>query len=336
MKTISVNFTDKRGIITNTDGIFRWAYIGSGSIAKQTARAITKKGHKITAVYSRSFAHAESFARKFGARAFHSADEMFSCGEFDAVYIATPHNSHTAYSVEAMKRGFPVLCEKPCGVSLRDFETARKTAEENGVYFAEAMWTWFNDVARTVREWTDGGKIGKIKSVEITHAFPGMLMSRSSRLLTPATAGGALLDIGIYPVAYCVNLFGEPETVKCAGTLKNGIDTGEEIILGYGDFECRLKTSLYCLREGAVIKGSEGKITMSPIYHLANRCTLKNADGRKTFRKKTDYPTEFSRAADEIRRGATKSEYVPPEKTAQVLKVLDECRRQMGLVYPFE
>ncbi len=315
---------------------FRWAYIGSGNIAKQTARQITKGGHKITAVYSRSYEHACEFAKKYGAEAFRTTDELFNCGEFDAVYIATPHNSHTLYAVEAMKHGFPVLCEKPCGVSAKDFAAAQNAAEENGVYLAEAMWTWFNDVALKVKEWTDGGRIGEIKSVEITHAFPGMLMSRGSRLLTPATAGGALLDIGIYPIAYCCYLFGRPNKIECRGTVKNGIDTAEKIILYYDGFECRLNMSFYYLAESAVINGSKGKITLPPIYHVANKCTLKNESGKETFRKKTDYTTEFSRAAEEIRVGLTQSRYVPFEKTALVLEVMDECRRQLGLKYPFE
>ena len=314
---------------------FRWAYVGSGSIAGNTARNITKGNHLIRAVYSRNAIKAEAFAKKYGAQAYPDFNGLLDSGGFDGVYIATPHTAHLEYALMAIEAGYPVLCEKPVGVSAEQAERMIGTSREHGVYFSEAMWTWFSDLAYTVKGWIDEGRIGKIANVEIEYAFPGVMMSKNSRLLTPQTAGGALLDIGVYPITYCYRLFGYPRTVACTGTIKDGIDVEETVTLGYDGFSCRLDISLTKLGERCRITGTEGMISI-PVFHMARTASLKTAGGRETARGKTDYLTEFTRAAEEIRQGATQSAYVPHEATLHCLQIMDECRRQMGLRYPFE
>ena len=314
---------------------FRWAYVGSGNIAKSTARSITKGAHSITAVYSRNNEKAKDFAAKHGAEAFGNFDDMLENGSFDAVYIATPHTSHLDYSVRAMKAGKPVLCEKPIGVSVKEVDLMLEASKENGVYFCEAMWTWFSDVALAVKKWIDDGRIGRVKSVHIAYAFPGLMMSKNSRVLMPETAGGALLDIGIYPITYCYNLFGYPEKITCSGTIKNGIDVEETVVLSYDGFDCTLEMSLSKLKEGCKIVGENGEINV-PMFHMARTASLKSGGKKESFKGKTDYLTEFTRAAEEIKAGKTESDYIPFAATRDCMKIMDECRRQMGLVYPFE
>ncbi len=314
---------------------FRWAYIGSGNIAKSTARSITKGKHRITAVYSRNREKAAAFAKSQGASVFESFDELIENDCYDAVYIATPHTSHLEYSVKAMKVGKPVLCEKPVGVSVKEVDGIIQASRDNNVYFCEAMWTWFSDVALTVKKWIAEKRLGEIKSVHIDYAFPGLMMSKNSRVLMPETAGGALLDVGIYPITYCYNLFGYPKDIKCEGTIKNGIDVEETVTLIYDGFECVLEMSLAKLKEGCKIKGTKGEINI-PMFHMARLATLK-ADGKKeSFKGKTDYLTEFTRVAEEIKSGKTESDYIPFEATRNCMKIMDECRKQMNLVYPFE
>lgn len=314
---------------------FKWAYVGSGNIAKSTARNITGGEHEISAVYSRNREKAKSFAKKYNAKAYGSFDEMLENGDFDAVYIATPHTSHLEYSVKSLQKGKPVLCEKPVGVSAAEVDAIINAARENNVYFCEAMWTWFSDVALKVKEWISEERIGKIKSVHIDYAFPGLLMSKNSRVLTPETAGGALLDVGIYPITYCYNLFGVPDSVKCDGVIKNGIDVSETVVLGYSGFDCTLEMSLAKLKEGCKIIGTKGEITI-PMFHMAWSANLKTDGKKKTFKGKTDYLTEFTRAAQEIKDGKTESDYIPLTATKECMKIIDDCREQMNLVYPFE
>ncbi len=314
---------------------FRWAYVGSGSIAAKTASNITRGNNTVAAAYSRNKEKADKFAAKYGAEAFGEFESMLERGKIDGVYIATPHTAHIDYALGAMRAAFPVLCEKPVGVSAAQAELMINTSRENNVYFCEAMWTWFSDLPQKVRNCINEKKIGEIKSVNIVHAFPGMMMSKNSRLLKPETAGGALLDIGIYPITYCYRLFGYPESIVCEGNIKNGIDTGEIVTLSYNGFDCRLEMSFLKLVERFRITGTQGEIKMQ-MYHMARSASVKTEIGLERLSGKTDYLTEFSRAAEEIRAGFTESAYVPHSATLDCLKIMDECRRQMNLVYPFE
>lgn len=315
---------------------FRWAYIGSGNIANSTAADITKGNHSIVSVYGRNAEKVKAFAEKYGAKAFDDFECAVKRGDVDGVYIATPHTSHTEYAVRAMKLGKPVLCEKPVGVSLKETDEMIETAVKENIYFCEAMWTWFSDVALTVKKWVQCGEIGEIKDVIINYAFPGILMPKSSRVLTPETAGGALLDIGIYPITYCYNLFGYPDKIRCKGKIKNGIDISETVILEYNGFKCTLNMSLCRLRENCIIKGSKGTVSLPVFFHMASKAVLRNENGRKVFNGKTDYLTEFTRAAEEIRLGKKESGYIPFKATRECMRIMDECRQQMNLVYPFE
>jgi predicted dehydrogenase len=315
---------------------FRWAYIGSGGIAKSTAMNISKGNHKIVSVYSRTYQKAKKFAEKYGAVACENFESAVNRDDVDGVYIATPHTSHVEYAVMAMKMGKPVLCEKPVGVSTKDVDILINTAKETDTYFCEAMWTWFSSVALKVKEWVQSGEIGEIKDVVINYAFPGIRMPKDSRVLTPETAGGALLDIGIYPITYCYNLFGMPERIKCEGEIKDGIDIAETVILDYGSFRCTLNMSLCKLKENCKITGTKGSVNLPVFFHMASKAILKKGFKRKVFRGKTDYLTEFNCVAEEIREGKKESSYILFEATRECMKIMDECRRQMNLVYPFE
>lgn len=314
---------------------FRWAYVGSGGIAYSTARSIVKGNHEITAVYSRTYSKAQAFAKSFGAKAYESFDELLESKSFDALYIATPHTSHVEYSVKALEAHIPVLCEKAVGVSAADVELLINTAKANNTYFAEAMWTWFSDTALGVKKWVDNGKVGKVKRVEACFAFNGLKKNPDSRVRDPMTAGGALLDVGIYPITYCYNLFGYPDKIVCEGKVQDGIDVDEKVILHYGDTVCELYSSFEYLKESFLLEGTKGKITL-PVFHASPIALMYGKSGVRLAFGKTTYLNEFERCAEEIRNGKKESDYVPFKATLDCMKIMDECRRQMGLVYPFE
>ncbi len=314
---------------------FRWAYIGAGSIADKTARSIIKGEHKIVTVYSRNYEKAKAFAARYDARVCKTPEEAISFESVDGVYIATPHTSHVEYSLMALKMKKPVLCEKPVGISAEDVELLIKTAKENDTYFAEAMWSWFSDTSLTLKRWIDSGKIGKVQKVKIHHEYPGLKKKPDSRVLDPMTAGGALLDIGIYPITYCYNLFGVPDKIECEGVLENGIDIKENIKLHYGSMQCELHISFEKLNESFVAEGTEGKIHL-PMFHVAPAVILKGTKGNRVSFGKTTYLNEFDRVAEEIRQGKKQSDYIPFESTLECMKIMDECRHQLGLKYPME
>ena len=313
---------------------FKWLYVGCGNIAAQTARSIEKGEHQIVSVYSRRFDKAKEFAQKHGATAFESYEEALK-SDFDAVYIGTPHTSHLEYTVKALENGKSVLCEKSLGVSCEEVIKMTEASQNNNVYLCEAMWTWFSDVALTVKKWIQNGELGKIKKAEMSFCIPGMFMDKKSRVFNPDTAGGALLDIAVYPITYCYNLFGYPKEIICDGKVKNGIDVSDKITLKYDGFDCFLKSDFNKFDEKCVITGENGKISV-PMFHMGSLARLKTKDKNEVFKGKTDYLTEFTRASEEIKQGKTQSDYVPLKNTLECMQIMDECRRQMNLVYPFE
>ena len=210
-----------------------------------------------------------------------------------------------------------------------------EAAKENDTYFAEAMWSWFSDTSLTLKRWIDTGKIGRVQKVKIHHEYPGLKKKPDSRVLDPMTAGGALLDIGIYPITYCYNLFGVPDKIVCEGVLKGGIDIKETITLHYGTMQCELHISFERLNESFVAEGTEGKIHL-PMFHVAPAVILKGKKMNRVAFGKTTYLNEFDRVAEEIRQGKKQSDYIPFESTLQCMKIMDECRQQLGLKYPME
>ncbi len=317
---------------------FRWALIGAGTLAKSVAREITASGrHEIAAVYTRRAEKCAQFARRYGALAAGDAREAISSPGVDAVYVVTPHTSHYEYTRLSLLLGKPVLCEKPLTTSAALAQELTALAQERRVYLAEGMWTWFSPVAHQVKRWLDAGEYGEIQTLTITYHMNSIRYA--PRVTDPNTAGGALLDVGIYPVAYLYRLFGVPTAIRCEGILKDGIDLGEEVHLTFaGGKTYTASVSIADLRglERLKIRGSKAKTSLL-FYHSANAVSLRRkGGGREVFRADGSILNEFDRAAAEIREGRSESHYVPHQATVEVLRILDECRRQMGLRYPFE
>lgn len=316
---------------------FRWAYIGSGSICKKTADEITKVNHEIVTVYSRNFERCSDFAKRYGATPCHSFEEAVNRDDIDGVYIGTPHTSHKEYAIAAMRLKKPVLCEKPIGINIEEVEEIIQVAKEENVYFSEAMWTWFSPVALKVKSWVDEGKIGELKDCYGSFCIPGFIGRKADhRLLNPLTAGGSLLDLGIYPITYIYNLFGMPKEIICTGTLKGGIDTEEVVTLVYETGKCELKSSLDYPEEKMEIRGSLGEIKVGPAFHCGKKAKLKTDTEKEVFKDETSYAIEFTRVAEEIVAGKKESDFVPFQHTIDCMKIMDECRKQLGLHYEVE
>ena len=316
---------------------FNWCFIGCGKLANTVAQQMKKhRGHKIISCYTRNFDKCREFGEKHGATPYENARDAILADGVDGVYIVTPHNAHHRFAKLALELGRPVLCEKAFTVTAEETEELISLAKEKNLYLCEAMWTWFSDTALTVKKWVQSGEIGQVKKVEIHHCFPGMSMKADSRVRDPMTAGGALLDIGIYPITYCYNIFGYPDKIRCEGTIEQGIDTKEKVILTYGSLDCELYMSLYYPKEKCVIKGSKGSVRLPGVFHAAPMAVLMKKIPVKLGFGKTTYLNEFDRCVQEIRNGKTESEYIPFEATLSTMKIMDECRKQMGLIYPFE
>ena len=150
---------------------------------------------------------------------------------------------HADYVRRCLAAGAPVLCEKPFTLNAAEAASLFRLAREKGLYLSEAMWTWHNAAAQKVRSWVRGGAVGRVRSLRAVYAYPLTLMPCRRRLLSAEGGGGALLDIGVYPVRYVYELFGMPDSVACTGRLRGGVDLGEKIAMRYPSFTAEIAVS---------------------------------------------------------------------------------------------
>ena len=316
--------------------MFNWCFIGTGKIANKVAKqVVTNPGHKIVSVYNRTKKKAEKFAKKFNSKVYESALEAINDPQVDGVYIATTNETHFSYCKLCLENHKPVLCEKPITGNAKELEELIKLSKENKTMLKEAMWTWYNPVANKVKQWIKEERIGKILSVDCIFNMPIFGYNKAKgRYISPARYGGALLDLGVYSVRYVYELFGKPNEIISRGKLYNGIDLFNVSSFKYDGFEARVSSQINALNgEHCTIIGEKGKIKV-PFFHMASKATLKTKDGKEVFRdKKKKFATEF-RVVGEYMKGEKPDELVSLESSLEVLQIMDEIRRQIGVKFP--
>ncbi len=318
---------------------FRWCFIGAGSLANTVASQLNKSGrHAIASVYTRNYEKGKAFAEKHGGTAYDTPEKSITAEGVEGVYIVTPHNAHFRYANLALELGKPVFCEKAFTITADETQELIDIARKKKLYLCEAMWTWFSPSANMTKTWIDEGKIGKIHSADFRYHI--RTVGYKGRHTDPRRAGGALLDITIYPITYAYRLWGKPDKIEAKANIRGGIDLGEDIVFTYSDgFKVNITASIndYIGLEKMVIKGEKGKIT-APFFHAINGITCKKGLFRKeTFKgngpKMNSYLDEFDAVAEDIRSGRTESAMVPLKATLDVMEILDEVREQIGLSY---
>jgi len=323
--------------------MFNWCFIGTGKLATGVAKQLKRSGrHQIVSCFTRSFDKCQAFALEVGSRPYKSAIEAISDKDVDAVYIVTPHNTHYKYAKEALLLHKPVLVEKPFTVFLKDTEDLINLAKENHTYIAEAMWSWFSSPSHKIKYWIDNNKIGKVRSANFVWDL--MISKRSSpRLFDPKRAGGALLDITIYPLTFAYRLFGCPKKIESKAVIKDGIDYKDIIVLRYdNNLIVNIKTSIAALinRERMVIKGEEGRIDV-PFFHMNNIVSYKSknnkekyqGEGGEYFGNIISYLDEFDALENDVKNHKKESDLVPLNATMDVMKMIETIREQIGLDY---
>lgn len=317
---------------------FRWCFIGLGSLAKTVAFQLNRSGrHEIVSCYTRNYEKGVEFAKKYGGKAYKTPEEAILAEGVDGVYIVTPHNAHYRYAKQALKLGKPVFCEKSFTVTAEETDKLIALAKEKGLYLCEAMWTWFSPSANQTKKWIDEQKLGKIYSADFTYHVN--IINGAERVRDPRRAGGALLDITIYPVTYAYRLWGIPQKIESKANIQNGIDVSEEIVFTYSDFKVNISASIADFKgfEKMSIKGEKGEIKAT-LYHAMNGVTFKKSLFKKEkFKgngpKMNSYVDEFDTVAQEIREGLKESRMVTLKHTSDVMHLLDEIRAQIGLDY---
>jgi predicted dehydrogenase len=323
---------------------FRWGILGTGGIAKAFARDLSFfNNHIVQAVGSRSSEKATDFALEFpGCTPYGSYEELVADPMIDAVYVATPHPQHVTNTLLALNAGKPVLCEKPFAVNAVEAKAMVASARANNVALLEAMWTRFLPHIAQVRELLASGVIGEIVNVEADHG-QYLIDHENPRLTEPSLAGGALLDLGIYPVSFAHMVLGAPARITATGVLtEKGVDSQTSTIFDYENgaqavLTTTLITGTPCR---ATIAGTLGRIEIDRTFYNPANMRLVMQDGTTT-----EYPNTYKghglreQAAElerMVRNGEIESPLLTHKMSIEILQSLDEIRNQIGLRYPFE
>ena len=314
---------------------FRWAFIGTGTLAKKVIKEISSTGrHSVVSAYSRNRERLEAFCAPYGTYAATSVEDAVLSREVDGVYISVTNESHYEICRKVLELGKPVLLEKPFTIKASETEELQALARSKGLYLSEAMWTWYSDVPNKVLELVKAGRLGKIKDVFMSYSRYSI--DYAPRVSDPLLGGGALLDIGIYPITYCYRLFGFPKGIHCLGDIVKGADYSDDIVLDYDGFKVKMDVSIVGTKgEVMVIEGSEGML-MNVDYHYGLPAAIKVGSDIEVIQGDKGYNKEFDAVASEIREGLSESRFIPMSSTLDCMRILDECRSQMNLVYPFE
>ena len=322
---------------------FNWGILGPGGIARAFAQDLNLiQGHTIGAVGSRTLENAQKFSATFGGTAYGSYEELVTDPTIDAIYVATPHPAHHDNVVMALDAGKPVLCEKPFSVNAREAQSMVDAAARNGVALMEAMWARFLPHYGKVREIVESGVLGPILSI---HADHGQRLADKgiSRLVEPDLAGGALLDLGIYPVSFAHMILGTPLHITSDSVMtEKGVDAQTSIILTYeGGAQAVLTTTMIeqtpCR---AVVAGLNGWLEIDRTFYNPAAMRVILNDGSTT-----EYPNTYKghglREQAEVFKqlvliGKLESEILTWKDTVDIMKTLDAVREQIGLKYPFE
>ncbi|MGN8049844.1 Gfo/Idh/MocA family protein [Curtobacterium sp. 22159] len=320
----------------------RWGVIGTGGIARSFVADCTAAGVEFVAVGSRTAAHAESFAAEFDIpRAHGSYEDLVADDGVDAVYVATPHSRHAEDALLAIEAGKHVLVEKAFTITADEARRVVDAARRADVAVMEAMWTRFLPQMAMIREVIAEGRIGRPRVVEATHhqALPS---DPSHRLNDPALGGGALLDLGVYPVSFAVDVLGVPTDVVAAGTLsEQGVDTQMGLVLTHeGGAQSVLHFGLDLRSPNtASVIGEVGRIDIDSTWYTPTTWRLRDRDGAVV--EEFDGREELTGYAHEVRAfesmvvsGTHEGGPMDPEETVAIMALMDEARRQVGVRYP--
>ncbi len=256
------------------------------------------------------------------------------------IYVATPHALHKDNTILALRGGKAVLCEKPFTINAREAEEVFAVARAEGRFVMEAMWTRFIPAVKQARQWIDDGVIGEVRMVQAAFGY----RDEAPLLFEPALGGGSLLDVGIYPITLAHWAFGgPPERIGSLAHLgRNGVDEQGAYILGYpGGGLAVLSASVRTKTPyDGFILGTEGMITLHAPFWRPAAATL-SMEGKEDLRIElppacNGYEYEASEVMECLRAGRLESMAMPHQITIEVLRIMDELRRQWGLAYPME
>lgn len=328
----------------------RWGLLAAGQIAHALAAAVREaEGGQVVAVAARDAVRAAEFAREHQIPlSYGSYDELLADPEVDVVYISSTHPFHAEQAIACLEAGKHVLVEKPIALTVADAERIVDTARERGLFAMEAMWTrcmpMVQDLLARVRE----GQIGQVRSVHAAFTVP-FEYDASHRVFDLANGGGALLDIGIYPVTLAHLLAGHPTDVQVLGsTAPTGAD--DLVALQWRSTQGAVAQVICDARSTGssrtVVRGSEGWIEVHGPVNDPQSFTVHRGRtaphehdphaGEHVEGDRRGYVHEVEEVHRCLREGLLESPLVPHADTVAIMTILESARRELGVRYPQE
>lgn len=323
---------------------FNWGIMGCGRIASVFAQGLrTLKHSRITGVASLTPEKADRFAKAHQIpKVYTKYESLAEDPDIDIVYVATLHNAHYNNTLLALNSGKHVLCEKPFTLNADQAKELIKTARAKKLFLMEAMWTRFLPASQKIRQLIDQGEIGEIQTLRAEFGFYAP-WNPNDRLHNLNLAGGALLDIGVYPVSYAHWIFGE-KPQKIYGSAYIGsthVDEHSSYLLTFTKGRSALLFSSFNIKvpNEALIAGSKGFIRI-PNFFKPTKFRVHDLKGKnRLFRiayKSTGLQYQAKTVMDCISKGEIESSIMPLNETLEIMETLDTLRSQWRLVYPEE
>lgn len=323
-----------------------WGIVGLGKIANAFAKDLALiPNANLRAVASRAKQKAKEFAKEHQAeKAYGSYKKLFKDKSIDIVYIATPHDSHAALSIAAMKAGKAVLCEKPLAVNKEQVKKMIKTAKKQKVFMMEAFWSKFNPSVKQSIDLAKSGRIGEVNYVNVDFCFYKEAPAES-RMFNLDLAGGALLDVGVYPVFLAYSIFGKPKEILATSRFHDtGADIQTAAILKYdkgiANVFCGFASESDTV---AKIYGTKGRIFIDSRWHETQSYRIIEGSGSEQKQEIKVNPTrgkgftyEIVECMQCLTENKLESDNWSHKNSLELMIILDEIRKQCGLKYPFE
>lgn len=323
----------------------RWGVLATGGMAARFVEDLVRMpGAEVVAVASRTEASAKNFADRFGIpRAYGDWASLAADEDVDVVYVATPHSAHRAAAGLCIEAGKPVLCEKPFTLNAAEAQELVELARARGTFLMEAMWMYCHPAVRRIAELVREGAIGEIRTVQADFGLAGPF-DAGHRLRDPALGGGALLDLGVYPVSFAHLLLGEPDRVQADALLSpEGVDLNTGMLLGWTEqgatalLSCSITAGTPV---SASVTGTAGRIDVPDGFFSPERFVL-HREGKEPEEFLFEGPRdslehEAAEVMRAVRAGGTESPLVPLDGTLAVMRTLDAVRERIGVRFPGE
>lgn len=317
--------------------------LGTGFIANKMAYAISHiEDIEVYAVASRDISKAVEFATKYKAqKAYGNYLKLAEDKNVDLVYVATPHNLHFENALMCIEHHKNVLVEKPFTVNAKQAKILFEKAKENNVFICEAMWTRFMPSRKILEDVISSGIIGDIHQLTADLSYP---MKTKERIILKELAGGALLDIGIYPLSFAQTVI-KQDPIKIDGLctyLESGVDANDSITLTYKDNKTAVLTSSMMVSSSrtGIIYGEKGYIVVD---HIGNIDGINIYNSNDELLKRIEMPEQINGYEYEIiavkkalMENKTECEEHTHKDTLTILSWMDTLRKMWNIEYPFE